>query len=513
MTKSVSLLCFAALLWPGFSVLPLKAAPQSSPPASGESKPTAAPPATKAQSQPGNLKLGTLSVSGSIRFRVEAWDWFEGSAENEYAFPHYIFRIALAQRFKKFDWQLEFAQATLMGLPDNAVAAGAQGQLGLGATYFVANNRKSTVGNAFPKQAFLRFNQLGGREGFSLRLGRFEFADGAEVAPKDASLNWLKSQRIAHRVLGTFGFSAVGRSFDGAHLNLNGARSNFTVMGARATRGVFQADGWGEMDVDVVYGAFTRQVSAKSSAGELRVFGLGYHDGRRVLKTDNRPQAARAADLAKIGIGTFGTHYIHNFNTQKSGKFDVLWWGALQNGSWGALDHRAGAFALEAGWQPPAPKLKPWLRIGYFRSSGDDNSADGDHGTFFQVLPTPRWYARFPLYNLMNSHDVSATLLLRPHPKVVARTEFHALQLTERNDLWYQGGGAFQNTSFGYIGRPSGSSSNFGKLWDASADLALHPRFSVTIYYGSMWGSDVVRSTYPAGTHAQFGYTEFTYRF
>lgn len=479
-----------------------------------QSAPPAKPADSKAASaQPGNLKIGSVAVSGSIRFRVEAWNWFAGAAENTYVYPQYILRLALSQKFKTFDWQLEGAQPTLLGLPDNAVAPDAQGQFGFGASYFVANNRRPNVGNAFLKQAFVRFSRLGGREGFSFRLGRFEFIDGTEVTPKDASLAWLKGQRIAHRLLGNFGFSNVGRSFDGVHLNLNGTKTNFTLAALRPTRGVFQVDGWGEMDVDVVYGALTRQVIRKSSAGEFRFFALGYHDGRRVLKTDNRPQTVRAADLKKIRIGTFGAHYLHNLNTPKNGKFDLLLWGAYQSGSWGLLDHRAGAIAAEAGWQPPAPKLKPWIRFGYFRGTGDENAADSNHATFFQVLPTPRIYSRFPFYNFQNQQDISGTVILRPTPKLTVRSEFHDLRLASRNDLWYLGGGAFQNTSFGYVGRPSGASSDFGRLWDASADCQINPHFAIGFYFGAFWGGNTVRSLYPSGKNSQFGFTEFTYRF
>ncbi len=480
---------------------------------SGQGSASAKPAQPAAAAQPGNLKIGKVTVSGSVRFRVEAWNWFDGAAENTYAYPQYIFRLSLSQKFKKFDWQVEGAQPSLFGLPDNAIAAGAQGQFGLGASYFAANNRHQNVGNAFIKQAFVRFNQLGGKEGFSFRLGRFEFIDGAEVTPKDPALAWIKGQRIAHRLLGNFGFTNVGRSFDGVHLNLSSGKTNFTLAAMRPTRGVFQVDGWGEMDIDVVYGALTRQVVRKSDAGELRVFGMGYHDGRRILKTDNRPQAVRAADLQKIRIGAFGAHYLHNFNTSKNGKFDFLVWGTLQAGGWGALDHRAGAIAVEAGWQPPSAKLKPWVRFGYLRGSGDDNAADNKHGTFFQMLPTPRVYSRFPFYNFQNSQDISGVVILRPTAKFNVRSEFHGLKLTERSDLWYLGGGAFQNTSFGYVGRPSGGSSDFGRLWDASADYQVNPRVGVGFYFGAFWGGNVIRSIYPAGKNSRFGYTELTYRF
>ena len=170
-----------------------------------------------------------------------------------------------------------------------------------------------------------------------------------------------------------------------------------------------------ELDVDTYYGAYTRSVKTSESAGELRVFALGYIDHRTtVLKTDNRPAAVRAADLDKIEIATWGADYVHVFNTPSAGNFDFLVWGVVQTGSWGNLSQHAGAFVGEAGWQPPVKVLKPWLSAGYSYGSGDGNPNDKRHGTFFQVLPTPRQYARFPFYNMMNNEDLYGTLNLQP---------------------------------------------------------------------------------------------------
>ena len=63
---------------------------------------------------------------------------------------------------------------------------------------------------------------------------------------------------------------------------------------------------------------------------------------------------------------------------------------------------------------------------------GDNNPNDGQHGTFFQVLPTPRIYARFPFYNLMNNQDAFAEVVLRPHPKWTIRSDAHFLRLGNR---------------------------------------------------------------------------------
>ena len=63
-----------------------------------------------------------------------------------------------------------------------------------------------------------------------------ELIDGTEVTPKDATLAGLKRDRIAHRLIGNFGFSDVGRSFDGVQYTLNRSRLNITAFGGRPTR-------------------------------------------------------------------------------------------------------------------------------------------------------------------------------------------------------------------------------------------------------------------------------------
>jgi hypothetical protein len=381
--------------------------------------------------------------------------------------------------------------------------------LGLGASCFAANN-DSTAGSFFAKQVYVRVKGLFGDKPSSLRLGRFEFIDGTETVPRDPTLAALKRDRIAHRLIGNFGFSHVGRSFDGAQYVRGTPGLNLTLVAARATKGVFQVNGWGELDADILYGAVTRGVG-KKSAGEWRLFSLSYHDGRRALKTDNRPTPARSADQHNIRITSLGGHYIQTLHTDH-GTADVLLWGVGQFGNWGALDHRAGAIALESGFQPKL-KFKPWIRAGYFYSTGDGNASDGEHTTFFQVLPTPRIYARFPFYNLMNNQDAFAELLLRPHSKWTLRSAVHSLRLTEKNDLWYTGGGAFQSGTFGFVGRPSNGFQGLANVYDASADYQINPHLTLTGYYAAAAGRAAIQKIYPAGRTGQFGYAELNWKF
>ena len=363
----------------------------------------------------------------------------------------------------------------------------------------------------------MRAKGVFGDQRSSVRVGRFEFVEGAETTPADATLAALKRDRLAHRLVGNFGFSHVGRSFDAVQYVRANKSSNLTFVGGRAVEGVFQLRATKELDVDFWYGAYTKPLRAKRVESEFRLFGLHYHDGRGALKTDNRSAAARRADAENIRVNTVGGHYIAAARTGR-GTLDALAWGVGQFGAWGNQAHRAGALALEGGFQPggaPA-KWKTWVRGGYFRSTGDADASDGRHTTFFQVLPTPRVYARFPFYNLMNSEDIFAQLQLKPHARLALRADVHHLRLSSRNDLWYAGGGAFQETSFGYQGRPSGGRRSLGTLFDLSADVTLTPTTTLTLYGAGVRGGDVQRAVYPAGgvnPTARLLYVELTRRF
>ena len=209
----------------------------------------------------------------------------------------------------------------LFDLPEQPTSAG---PAGLGANYFVANDRSTNAASLFVKQAFVRFKDLGGVEGQSLKIGRMEFFDGAEVSPKNETLASLKRDRVAARLLANFGFTHIQRSVDGVQYGLDRPTVNVTLLAARPTRGVFQVDGWGELNINVLYGAITSQSGDATNAGEWRLFGLAYSDYRDgIVKTDNRPLAARQADRGHVNIGTFGGHYIRAVD-RPHGTIDVL---------------------------------------------------------------------------------------------------------------------------------------------------------------------------------------------
>lgn len=466
-----------------------------------------------AAGQPG-VQGEQVRLTGSLRSRLYVWNWFQPAAgTNRYAYSGNLLRLNLVQKRAGWEWDAEFAVPFLLGLPATATAPAPQGALGFGSNYFVANGGTRNTAMIFPKQLYLRFRGIAGIKGQALQIGRFTFLDGSEIAPRNPTLATLKQTRVAQRLLGDFGWSDVGRSFDGMHYSYTTRSNDVTLIAAIPTRGVFQSDGWGWNRVGFAYGSYTHQWGKAKHAADTRLFALEYDDWRHILKTDNRPTAVRRGDTENILITTFGAHSLHTLATT-TGTVDLLAWGAVQTGRWGTQTQCAYAIDFEGGWQPAILlKLKPWLRGGFTRGSGDSNPNDNRHQTFFQVLPTPRPYARFPFFNMMNTEDRFGAIILRPHAKVTVSSEFHALRLSDVNDLWYSGGGVYQPWTFGYTGRATSGARSLGNLVDTSVEYRATRQITTTAYLGFTQGLAAMAKIYPQGKDGQFGYLEFQYRF
>lgn len=455
-----------------------------------------------------------LSISGSLRLRGEFWGWFEskGSQNSNYSFFGSVARVAVQWKDDAFDVLFEAQNSSLGNLPDDSVAPAPQGPLGLGAVYFAHNRRRNDM-NIFLKQAYLVLKKVG-VDGLTLKGGRFDFSEGNEVLTKDPTLDWLKNVRISQRLIGPFAFSHVGRAYDGAHVAFTRGPVNLTLMASHPTQGGFDLAGMKEMnEIDLLYGAINLTKPAFAQFMDARFFYIYYGDGRGLLKSDNRPAPARTADKQDISLHTEGAHWIAALPTAV-GTVDLLAWGALQQGQWGKLDHGAWAWDVEMGWQPNMLPLKPWLRLGYSRSSGDDNPGDRDHDTFFQILPTARLYSYSTFYNLMNNDDGFIQLVLRPIPGLVTRTEFHFIRLGEGKDLWYTGSGATlsdRNVGFGYPGRPSFGHRNLFQVFENSVSYDWNTHLNLSVYYGHVFGKRVVRSIF-AEDDANYAFVEVTFK-
>ncbi len=453
-----------------------------------------------------------LSVFASLRARGEFWDWFEGtSGDSSYAYAATVAKLGLKWQQDFFDLHLEAQNTALMGLPDDASAPAPQGSFGLGPVY-LSHNRRQNDASVFLKQAHLTLKQLG-IPGLRLRGGRHSIAGGAEVMSKDPTIDWIKRMRVSQRLLGPFGWSHVGRSYDGFTLSWTRGAYNFTLHGSHPTQAGFDLAGNKTIDdIDILYAGFnlTRPEFAKMT--DARLFYIYYADGRNLRPTDNRPAAERSRRHIAINMG--GGNLIQVIPTG-AGPIDLMGWGVVQGGDWGRQDHHGWAFAVEAGWQPSGLPWKPWFRLGYNRSSGDDDPNDGDHDTFFQMLPTARVYSFSTFYNLMNNADAFFQLILRPLEGLVWRTDFHYIQVSEKNDLWYQGAGATledRQAGFGFVGRPTFGKRDLFQIIETSLSYNLNKHINVNVFFAHVFGDSIVDQIYPDDS-ANFGYIETTLKF
>ncbi|HXR10003.1 MAG TPA: hypothetical protein VN792_04455, partial [Candidatus Acidoferrales bacterium] len=196
-----------------------------------------------AQSAPDAIKLGDVDFTATLRAREYVWNWFQttGAYQNQYAYSGDLLRLNFAEKRGALDLDAEIAVPFLLDLPNSATAPAPQGALGLGSNYYAANTNRQYAAMAFAKQLYARYH-FGVKESQSVQVGRFEFNDATELAPKNATLATLKRDRISQRLIGTFGFSDVGRSFDGLRYSWTQPSTDFTFVGATPTRGVFQTD-------------------------------------------------------------------------------------------------------------------------------------------------------------------------------------------------------------------------------------------------------------------------------
>ena len=455
-----------------------------------------------------------VTLTASDRMRGEVVDYFrppDGAAPagaHRYSFFGNQLRAGLRLLFPHADLVVEMQDTRILHLPDDASLAAPFGNLGPGANYF-AHTHDRYQGEPFLKQAHLTLR----RSGLSATIGRLEYRDGLETLPGDPTLLALKRTRIAERLIGPFGYTHVTRSFDGARFAIDRSAWNATAFASHPTAGGFEVSANREIDQVSLAGlALTAKQLPHAPPADARLFYLYYEDDRSgTTKVDSRASAVRAADKAPIAVHSWGGHAMTVLDAGP-GAIDGLVWGAFQHGDWGDLDHGAWAYALEAGYQLPRLPAAPWLRAGYNRSSGDDDPGDGEHRTFFQVMPTARIYAQFPFYNLMNNEDVFVQVMASPHRRVSVRTDYHWLRLTESRDLWYAGGGATNNRVFGFAGTPSNGRRELAHLVELALDVKLHDRVSATAYYAHVFGQGVVGATF-SGKDASYGYLELTFRY
>lgn len=462
-----------------------------------------------AQTPAAKEKAQGFSYDASLRSRYEFVDWLDAGnqgIDNQYSFPTLKGQLGVRYTEDWIDLYLQGQYAQAFNLPNNADA-------GTGVSYRSANRGDGDPGSVSVRQAYAKLPQLFATDS-TLLVGRSLYSSGAEVKSANKSIDWLKSKRIADRLIGPFDFT-FGRSFDGLRFDYkNEDLGVLTLHASHPTEGGFVADSNKTItDISLLTSAFSVPYEKENfGTGEFQLFYYLYDDERDTIKTDNRPIDVRTADTQDISINNFGAHWVH-VTSVGSGTVDGLLWGVLQEGDWGDQDHSAGAFAVEVGYRFEELYGKPWFRMGYNWGSGDSDPTDSDHKTFFQMLPTARSYAMTPFYNSMNMEDLMFQVMWKPHEKVNLRSDLHILKVEEEGDLLYSGGGANSRSgAFGFSGVATKGENDVGTLLDLGVGFDIKEWLTMNLYYGHLFSADLTEAAFQGNDDINYGFAELVFK-
>lgn len=427
-----------------------------------------------------------FSFDSYLRYRLELVDWYHvqsASLNSDYVYNQ--LKLQLGAKYKRggFRSYVQGQYFQLLDLPFNGV--------GPGSVYYATNDMERNPGDFILRQLYVAYGNKLESAAYDFTVGRMLYANGLETANPDKTVEGIKKQRIANRVIGPFDFTA-GRSFDSLRTKLEFGKLGVLAAGfMRPTQGGFSTEGSVEIqDIDLATVSWNLPQDSLPERTDAQIFWYYYGDDRlATVKTDNRSLDIRTADTENISIHNAGGHWVAVFGDEKQ-LSQFLFWGILQAGDWGRQDILSGALAIEAGSQFLEYWGKPIVRLGYNWGSGDKDPTDDEHHTFMQMLPTARQYAYTPFYNLMNNQDLFVSAAIQPAETINVLASLHYLQLSETKDLLYAGGGAnLDEKQFGYSGTLL-SGATLGILPEISISWDMNKQLNLSLYYGHLFPSD-----------------------
>lgn len=390
--------------------------------------------------------------SATLRLRYEQFDTPSGNAALDQQFGGFHARLRLKGAASHGSWSIQgvLQGATTLSLPEN-------GAFGINPVYLVANDGDTDPG----KLSLLEGYVSGHGRSWDLKLGRQPFAEGAELKTGVKYLDGVAKARLAERLIGNWDWVNVGRRYDGVRLGAKAEDSRIEAFYIQPLAGGVnykEAHEW--LDDLQLYGV------TMSSVRE-GLFPTTLVRGSVFRYEDERPGAINATG-SDVDVWTVVGSILGG-----SKGSDALVWVAGQFGDWGNDDHSAWAVVVEVGKRLSDVKGKPQVRVGYAQASGDDGT-EGDHTSFFNVLPTNhKFYGRMDYNAFSNLRNLYAIASFAPAKSTSVRLAAHTYLLVERTDAWYGGSGAFNENVLGYAARrpASGTFRNRGIGQEVDVDI------------------------------------------
>ena len=313
---------------------------------------------------------------------------------------------------------------------------------------------------------------------FDLRQAYVEIG-GGEGFPLALTVGRQLLQYGDQRLIGSFEWNAIARSFDAAKVRWRGAQGQW-VDGFVSSVVVPDSGGFDESDRDSVFsGLYAHFPGTGPQATEVYALYLSDDD--------------RDDDFV-----TLGTHW--KSTPEALGPWDYEAEFAYQDGTAGGRDLSAFAAYAEAGFTFDQP-WKPRVGLEYSYGSGDGDSTDGDEGAFQNLYPTNHiHYGFMDLFSWSNLHDVALHLGAKPLPKIAVGVDVHAFWLADTADSWRRA-----NARTAVRSRDPAADAYAGTEVDLLATWSPNSHVTVTAGWSHFFAGDYLNDT-GAGSDADFVY-------
>ncbi len=318
------------------------------------------------------------------------------------------------------------------------------------------------------------------------------------------------------RLVGNFGWSNIGRSFDGVRLTYIPGSIRMDLWAAMSKQfgtnvGADPAfvptsavPSVSNRDTQQFYGLYT---TVNTGTVYLEPYVMYLKDTGNIGTSQITDPLAPAQDRVTLGLRIDGK--------VAGDSLDFTGEAAYQTGTMAARgttpesDISAYAFAVKAGYTVPIT-VKPRIGIEYDMASGDDNLSDDKFKTFENLFPTNHiHYGYMDYVGWRNMQDLRFSLGIKPTPTSGVSLDYHRFSLAEKADHWYRASGNV------FMSTPTGNSeTDLGQEINLVAYTMLKEKLRLEAGYGHFFPGNYVKVNFPAATDdSDFLYLQATVSF
>lgn len=339
-----------------------------------------------------------------------------------------------------------------------------------------------------------------GLENLDLRQGWVEVHDveGIPVALRVGRMELVYGDQ---RLLGSFGWDNVGRSFDAIQ-----ARAQLGEISVDGFFARLHADPRGDIartlgdDLVGVYGSWRHGEKLT-----LDAYVLGLYDRGGTQVEEDGTVTERLPGGGDLQLYTPGIRVDARpvDGVHLNGEF------AGQVGTRGALDVAAWALHASADYTF-AVATAPRVLVGYDRASGDKDPTDKKWGTFENLFPTNHdKYGLMDLAGWKNLSDAYVGAGFNPVAPVALNATVHLLARAESSDTFYRANGTPLREKAVAL---ETDANDVGTELDLTATWAVTKGFGILAGYSQLWSGGFLDETSASGEAPDpgFGYLQLT---